>query len=331
VTAKTASGRGYQLQLGSPGTQAVSIAMFPQQSVIIHLLAQASSCRHASKPAWPRAAMGTALRPSARFAARSFASRGLTVMPECCIPIPPLTDVSVAEQADRLREIAPDVLVGELQAFCDDHASSPQWRAAAQQPHRWLASMADASLDIWAAMQPRWRATAPLFDREVRRVGTAAVRGGMDALLNSLHPRISYADGVLAVAFPHDRCVAIGRRQLVLVPMIALLDRPLVSFERPEVCFVGYPIRPPTPGTPARTDGALALILGPLRAAVLQALRHALTVNELAATVQCAPTTATYHLQQLANVGLITRERCGTSVLVTRTTRGDELVDLLSD
>ena len=42
--------------------------------------------------------------------------------------------------------------------------------------------MAYASLDIWAVAEPRWRAAGPLLDREIRRVGTAAVRGGMVAL-----------------------------------------------------------------------------------------------------------------------------------------------------
>jgi hypothetical protein len=55
--------------------------------------------------------------------------------------------------------------------------------------------MADASLDTWAAVEPQWRAAGPLLDREIRRFGTAAVRGGMAALLNSLHPRIRYHDG----------------------------------------------------------------------------------------------------------------------------------------
>jgi DNA-binding MarR family transcriptional regulator len=53
-------------------------------------------------------------------------------------------------------------------------------------------------------------------------------------------------------------------------------------------------------------------------------------VNDLAAAVHCAPTTATYHLHQLAAAGLISREKCGPSVRVSRTVRGDELVGLLS-
>jgi DNA-binding MarR family transcriptional regulator len=54
-------------------------------------------------------------------------------------------------------------------------------------------------------------------------------------------------------------------------------------------------------------------------------------VSDLAAGVHCAPTTATYHLHQLAAAGLIIREPCGKSIRVSRTARGDELVDLLSD
>jgi len=64
---------------------------------------------------------------------------------------------------------------------------------------------------------------------------------------------------------------------------------------------------------------------------MLQALRQPLTVSELAAVVCCAPTTATYHLNQLAAAGLITREKSGPSVWVRRSARGHELVDLLSD
>lgn len=330
MTSAAAPGRGYQLQVGSPDALAVSVVMFPQQSVLA-LLRQVASGQPNGSPGWPPATTGRALRPAARFATQSFTSRCSPIIPECCAPIPPLADVPVTEQADRLRDLPPDVLTNELQTGTDSHAFPRHWQAAAEQPRRWLASLADASLDAWAVMQPRWRAAAPLLDREVTRVGTAAVRGGMDALLNSLHPRISYADGTLAVWFPHDWRVDLGGRRLVLMPMIANRDALVVSFERPDLCYIGYPIRPPAPGTQAVANGALALILGPLRAAALQALHHPLTVNELAAAVQCAPTTATYHLQQLATAGLITRERHGTSVRVSRTTRGDKLIDLLSD
>jgi DNA-binding transcriptional ArsR family regulator len=320
--------RGYQLQVGPPEALAVSVVMFPQETVLAQLRVLASGQLNGG-PGWLPAAVDGALRPAARFAARSFACRGGSMIPECSAPIPPLADVPVAEQAACLRDLDPDVLTGEL-AASTRAMMSPGWQAAAREPRRWLASMADASLDTWAVLEPRWQAAAPLLDREVARVGIAAVRGGMDALLNSLHPRISYADGILTVAFQLDKQVALGGRRLVLLPMIARHDQLIVSFDRPDVCYLGYPIRPPRPGAHAPADGALALILGPLRAAALRALRQPLTVSELAAAVQCAPTTATYHLNQLATAGLIIRERQGTSIRISRTTRGDNLVGLMS-
>jgi DNA-binding transcriptional ArsR family regulator len=334
ITPASASGPGYERRADAPGALAISVALTPQQSVVT-LLLQAASGQSWGAPAGLLSAVRDGLRPQARFAARSFAARGWTTIPDSCIPISPLADASVADQAARLRDLPAAVLTGDLQA-AGGYLRLPNWRAAADQPRRWLNSMADASLDIWAVAEPRWRAAGPLLDREIRRVGTAAVRGGMTALLNSLHPGLSYDDGMFAYTAPCDPRFTlgslgpVGRRRLALLPMIAGRNALLFSFEDPDVCWIGYPVRQPRPGAHATADGALATILGPVRAAILQALLQPQIVSDLAAAVHCAPTTATYHLHQLAKAGLIAREKSGPSVWVSRTARGDELVDLLS-
>jgi len=324
-----------ELRPGAPDALAVSVVLAPQQSVIA-LLLQAASGQSWGAPPGLLAAVRSTLRPQARFAAQSFKERGWTVIPDSCMPISPLAEASVADQAARLRDMPAAALTGELQAADGGHHSPPHWRAAADQPRRWLNSMADASLDTWAVAEPRWRAAGPLLDREMRRVGTAAVRGGMAALLNSLHPRLSYHDGTFTFSSRCDQGCAllplgpVGPRRLALEPMIAGRDALLVSFDLPDVCWIGYPLPQPRPNAQGAADGALATILGPVRAAMLQALRQRLTVTDLAAAVHCAPTTATYHLHQLAAAGLISREKSGPSVRVSRTARGDELVGLLS-
>ncbi len=329
IAATSAAGPGSQLRLSVPDPLAVSVALAPQQSVVA-LLRQAMAGQSLGAPAGLLGAVRLALRPQARFAAQSFTERGCTRVPEFCMPLSPLADVSVADQAARLRDMPAAALTDELEAADGGLPSPPHWQAAADQPRRWLNSMAEASLDTWAVTEPWWRAAGPLLDREMRRIGLAAVRGGMAALLNSLHPRISYRDGTLAFVPGCGLFVTLGPRRLALLPMIAGRDSLLVSIERPDVCYIAYPLPRPGPGEPAAAGSALAAILGPVRAAILQALRQPLTVNCLAAAVHCAPTTATYHLHQLLAAGLIAREKSGPSVWVSRTARGDELVDLLS-
>jgi DNA-binding transcriptional ArsR family regulator len=334
IAATSAPGPGCEPRAGAPDALAVSVVLGPQQSVLA-LLLQAASGHSWGAPTDLLSAIRDALRPQARFAVQSFTGRGWRVIPDSCTPILPLADVSVADQVARLRDMPASALTSELQAVGGDYHCLPQWRAAADQPRRWLNAMADASLDTWAVAQPRWRAAGPLLDREIRRFGTAAVRGGMTELLNSLHPGLSYHDGTFAYTPPCDpSCTLplgpVGPRRLALVPMIAGRNALLFSFELPDVCYIGYPLPRPRPGARAAADSALATILGPVRAAILQALRQPLTVNDLAAAVHCAPTTATYHLHQLAAASLITREKSGPSVRISRTGRGDELVDLLS-
>jgi DNA-binding transcriptional ArsR family regulator len=324
-------------QARAPYPLDVSVVLSPHHSVVA-LLRQAARGQSRGAPAGLLAAIRGTLRPQARLAAQSFS--GLGWIPESCVPIPPLADAPVADHVARMRDMPAAALADELHAVGGSHdfppnkrECLPHWRAAADQPRRWLDSMADASLDAWAVAEPRWQAAGPLLDREIRRIALAAVRGGMEALLNSLHPRINYHDGSFVFASWHYdviRC-PVGARRLALMPMIAGRDALLIGFECPDVCYIGYPLPQPSPDQQATPGRTLATILGPVRAAILRALRQPLTVSELAAAVHCAPTTATYHLHHLAAADLITREKSGPSVHVSRTARGHELVDLLSD
>jgi len=328
ATPTALAGRGYQLRVGDPDQLAVSLVLAPQHSVC-SLTRQAAS----GSPDGEFAQLRRRLRPQSRFAFGSFAHSGLGWVPDCCLPIPPTTDVSVAAQVDRLRDLPGQVLLDELDGSPCMRPTAA-WVPAGDRPGRWLRSWADTCLDAWAVLEPRWRRAGPLLDREIRRIGTAVVRDGLDVLLNSLHPRISYADGVIAFAVSADTCSELNGRQLVLVPM--LTGQLLVSYELPGVAYLSYPLRRPwsscsSSGTGLAADDSLTLILGPARAAALRALRRPLTVSQLAAAIGCAPTTATYHAQQLAAAGLAVRERRGAAVQISRTQRGAELVELMAD
>src|ERR1700689_634222 len=208
IAATSTPGPGYELPAGAPGAPAVSVGLGPQQSVV-SLLRQAASGRSLGAPAGILAAIRAGLRPQARVGAHSFKAHAGTPRPETCTQISPLADATVADQSASLRDVPAAALTDELQP-ANGQQLPQQWRAAADQPRRWLNSMADASLDTWAVAAPRGQAAGPLPDREIRRAGTAVVRGGMAALLNSLHPGLSYRDGTFAFTSPCDPRSTLG-------------------------------------------------------------------------------------------------------------------------
>ena len=144
--------------------------------------------------------------------------------------IPPISDISAAEQAQRLHELSETTLLADLARNFGGELP-PWWRPAADRPRRWLDSFAAASMDGWAVIEPVWRRSQPLIDRETRRVGAAVVRGGLDALLNSLHPRIRYHDGELIVLAGRDRMRDLAGRRLALVPMICSQNGTAINFD----------------------------------------------------------------------------------------------------
>jgi hypothetical protein len=104
IAATSAPRPGHERRAGAPGPLAVSVALNPQQSVV-SLLLQAASGQSWGAPAGLPAAVRNGLRPQARFAAQLFTTRGWATTPECCTPISPLADASVADQAARLRDL----------------------------------------------------------------------------------------------------------------------------------------------------------------------------------------------------------------------------------
>lgn len=325
TTAPTAP--AYRLRLPDPDRVAVSVAPARHASMLA-LLREVAAGSSAGDSTQLAAAISRQLRPTARFALTALGPAGAGLVPDCATPIPPPTEVPVAVQAQRLRELPGATLTAELEQTFGS-GLPVGWRLAADHPRRWLHALAAASLDAWEVSERRWRDCGPLLDREVRRVGVAVVRGGLDALLNNLHPRIRYADGTVALT---ARCTAeydLAGRRLVLVPMIAGPGAVFAGFELRDVAYLAYPAGRVNGADTAGGD-ALTLILGAPRAAILRQLRHPCTVQQIAVAVRCAPNTATYHCQQLETAGLVTRRREQRAVWMTRTTRGAELLDLLS-
>jgi hypothetical protein len=321
----------YRLRLGDVSALKLELVKAPHLSIVKLLRARSSSSLIGQTAHAARASV----RRSGQFGLDPMLARGGVYPDIATTPIPPMVDVSVDEQVQRLRDLPDDAVVEDLtRTFGPD--LPPVWRPPADMPRRWLNSYASATEDAWSAVSPTWRRAQPLFDLEARRVGAALIRGSADALLNSLHPRQHYENGEFWVPSMHERVIGLDGRRLVLVPTIAGRDGVLIGFDLPGVVYIAYPLPGQAglrqPGAPAAdsNEDPLSLVLGGVRAYLLREAGRPIVMGQLAAAVGRSPSAISYQCGQLEAAGLILRERHGQSVWVRRTARGDELVDLLS-
>lgn len=256
------------------------------------------------------------------------------VMVDCISPVVrdhgPAADP--ADDFDRIRDTAPEVLLGELhQVFGDDLPA--QWRPVAMAPARWLRGVADVMADAWDAFSPVWSRATALFDREIERIGSAVVRNAPETVLLGLGSRHRYRDGVLHIQDRYPEDFALNTRALAFVPVISSSAPTLCELDRPDMVWLGYAM--PGQGrlhdrgdhVPPRTD-PLGIAIGPARARILRMLTTPATMTEVASWISATAPAATYHCRQLEDAGLLVRLRQGLYTEVRRTPRGEALIDL---
>lgn len=321
-----------ELHIGRLEDATVRVSLDPYLSVLA--LTTDALGRHRGAPESWRRRIRSAVSPAQAGAVWPLVAPGHSVTPDCVSPIDPVLETSVDDQIERLRDLSADDLLADLdEVFGDDPPA--HWRAVARRPRQWLCAYAEAMDAVWSVAQPVWNAARPLLDREVARVGTAAVRGWMDTVLSDLNPGSRFEDGVLKIRDPEPAGFELAGRPLALVPMVSGGDALICSLDRPDAVWLGYPV----PGVgrlfddmpPAEREDALTLLLGPVRAQVLAAVTRPITMGRLANRTRLAPSALTYHCERLSAVGLIRRERHGREIHVMLTPRAERLTELFDE
>ncbi|WP_163506450.1 helix-turn-helix domain-containing protein [Fodinicola acaciae] len=265
---------------------------------------------------------------------RPLFARESSAVPDCLVPFGRPGNAAMADQLAELRAVSASNLVGEIDQTYDGRPPAC-WRPVLSQPHRWLDAYATALTEAWTATQRLWSRARSLLAAETDRIGAAVVTDAVDVLLSSLSSRFRYSDGRLLLpdAFP----VATGTagRPLVLVPVVSGIGANTFNLDRPDLVWIGYPVpgignlwerEPPA----ACGSDPLRILIGPVRATLLRGLSAPMSMSDAAALAACSATTMTHHCQYLERAGLIYRHRRQRTVMIHRSVRGDNLVDLFA-
>lgn len=171
-------------------------------------------------------------------------------------------------------------------------------------------------------------------DAELAMRGHILAEGGLDRLLQTLHPRIRWQSPTLSVPWPKDRDFDLAGRGLTLMPSVFSRAEPEPYLDSDPPVLV-YPVpRDPvdlktiwqpagTPGTP----GALAALLGRTRAATLDVIAAGCTTSELARRLAISPASASEHASILRGAGLVVSQRHRNTTRHTLTPLGRALLD----
>ncbi|WP_030686946.1 ArsR/SmtB family transcription factor [Streptomyces sp. NRRL B-1347] len=185
------------------------------------------------------------------------------------------------------------------------------------------------------AVAPYWAQLLAVAQAERTQRAMTTVDAGVEGLLRTLHPEISWAAGVLTVPCAKDTDLELRGRGLLLVPTF-FCSRPLVLVDNaePERPFVlRYPLAHSlidcatvvTAGTTAAGEGLTAL-LGTTRARTLDAARSPAGTAELARRTGTSAATASHHASVLRAAGLLTTRREGPGVRHALTPLGRALL-----
>jgi DNA-binding transcriptional ArsR family regulator len=318
----------YRLDVGQLDAAPVSVVRAPHLSVLQWLVGAAAPSSH-------RVALVPTIGARATRESRQFLSAiglpGLDRLPDALVPIEP-GSMSVGAYARRLRATDPDVFSDEVDRLWNGRPPTP-WRLAADHPRAWLDEAASAVLAAWPAFSRQWKAAEFLLRREEARVGTAVVTGTLDALIEGLSPRLHVVGTNIELEGHCSRSFELAGRRLVFVPTLARRRQLLVSFETPDVAYIAYTlpgsITAPAAARPDDDRDRLTSMLGPIRAEALRTLDTPHTMGALARTLHVAPSTLTYHCDQLVVAGLLHRQRRGQAIWVSRTDRGVRLLNAL--
>lgn len=304
----------------------VTVAHSPQQSVYI-ALREASSTRG---PFSTRGVLGPVrslvARPEYDHLLRPTRRYGLgAIVPNALVPLAAVRDITVSEQVDALHEYSAQTLLDDIENL---GPGAPLWRQAAADPEQWLRTYAGLVGRCWQLFEQRWRLLRPAVDAEIERLGVASVRHCLVSALNTLSPRLTFTE--TGVSVDGHEPVRFEGRPLVLVPGIGARDTLFVHDADPSVFSIAYPLRSLPDVSPVRpVQDPLEVVLGVPRARVLRMLNAAQPVGAVAAELRVTPAAASRHCDVLVRAGLVTRERRGRQVLVSRTLRGDHLLDVL--
>lgn len=195
-----------------------------------------------------------------------------------------------------------------------------------------LARLTAAMRTCYDLMVAPYRRTLDAAIQRDRRIRTTALAAdGVEGMLASFRPMMSWGSGELQIATHRDQELHLDGRGLLLIPSYFCLTGPITMFDPslPPVLVYRVPRQHDELLPAGRSSGALDALIGATRASVLEAIgaHHSATTTQVARGLGVSCASASEHAAVLRRAGLIASRRDGNRMLHELTTLGQTLLE----
>ncbi|MET7463119.1 helix-turn-helix domain-containing protein [Nonomuraea sp. NPDC005501] len=238
------------------------------------------------------------------------------------------------EQLDWLLSTPTPRFREELSYFNDKQPNSASIRALLDGGAPMLRRLGNAITEYHhAGIAPYKRMLRPHLQADHARRLQALADGGVDRLLNELHPDVVWEPPVLCVLDYVEHDVHLEGRGIVLLPSAFCRRHPITLRDTDLPPLLCFPVQPPVGWLPrVRADDApehepVVALLGRTRAYVLEQVARPMTTTELAQRLGISLAMASRHAAVLRNAGLVDSRRDGNTVFHHITALGRALLN----
>jgi DNA-binding transcriptional ArsR family regulator len=206
------------------------------------------------------------------------------------------------------------------------------WRLAAGEVNV-LVKLTDAMQVCFERLVTPYRRAIQTAVGRDRRIRTSAfAHGGVEGMLNSLRPMMTWSAGELCVPGHRDQELRLRGRGLLLIPSYFCVTGPLTMLDPELPPVLIYPVERRADALPykgAANLAALEALVGTTRAAVLEVVgaREGTITTEMARRVGISAASASEHATVLREAGLISSHRDRNRVMHQLTELGLTLLE----
>lgn len=213
------------------------------------------------------------------------------------------------------------------------NGSPPQTITALfNEPTTMMPRLAAALEQYWMqALAPAWGSVRRMLTGDLAYRADDLASNGLRSMLNRVHPTIHFDGRTLVLTNSRfDLTRDAGADGLVLVPCAFAWPDVLIVDNNPYPVTISYAPRGAGTlwqGRKSVREHPTSSLIGRSRAAILALLDLPLSNSQLAEQTEMSLPAITQHLAVLRHSGLVETRRSGRTVLNTRTTLGDALLD----